>query len=601
MAETSTRPPRRARHRATRPPLSSTVRASLLWPLAALVVAGLVAARTLRGVPLPDDGALAGPAFLLTRGDAELDLLSPDGLGALHTAVYATVTRAFDRHGTLAGAERELLFVALLAAAVLLWRTGRRLGVPDAGCAVAVLVLGALPALAPLHAVAVPAQLAVGWLLLAGWLLAPSLAAADRPPPAAGAPAVVALVLAVLLAPDVLLLLVAGSTAAVVLRPGPAPRRVAMLVGGLLVLIGVRLLLPRWDPQPADPARWAADDTGALLLGAGLLLVGLLTAAAMPRARVAGVALAATTALAAAPPSVRLPALVVCLPVAAVLVGALAALATARVAERARAGRPRALLAAGLVAALLLAGSGVAAAAALAGSRPATDARAQAGLVTWIDTQLPDDVLLAAPPRVAAELVHAGLDAGRVRTERDAPVPASTAPADRVLRVADADLPDDAVALARFGGDRPLTVVDPRPAPPTPEQDAARRELAAALLANPTTEVPAADAERLAAGRVDPRLLTLLAGLAARSGIGLASLPAVPGEPADAAVRQAVISSLGGAPVADPATAELLRGWLAAQQSPFAPDRVTAVDGGLLVGYRLVAAPDDLLPPTGRG
>jgi hypothetical protein len=137
---------------------------------------------------------------------------------------------------------------------------------------------------------------------------------------------------------------------------------------------------------------------------------------------------------------------------------------------------------------------------------------------------------------------------------------------------------------------------------PTPEQVRARAELAEALLANPTTEVSPADAGILAAGQVDPRLLGLLAGIGARYGLGLHSLPAVPGEPPGALVRQAVVSAVGGRPLSeDPAAAGELRTWLAVQHEPYAPDRITDVDGGLLLGYDLVADPDGLVTGPGRG
>jgi hypothetical protein len=44
------------------------------------------------------------------------------------------------------------------------------------------------------------------------------------------------------------------------------------------------------------------------------------------------------------------------------------------------------------------------------------------------------------------------------------------------------------------------------------------------------------------------------------------------------------------------AARKLLRGWLDAQQEPYAPDRVTDVDGGLLLGHHLVPDPDGFLP-----
>jgi hypothetical protein len=71
---------------------------------------------------------------------------------------------------------------------------------------------------------------------------------------------------------------------------------------------------------------------------------------------------------------------------------------------------------------------------------------------------------------------------------------------------------------------------------------------------------------------VDPRLLTLLAGIGARYGFGLQSPPAVPGEPADALVRQAVRGSVGARPLADdPAAIRWPHAWLAAQREPPRP------------------------------
>jgi hypothetical protein len=227
----------------------------------------------------------------------------------------------------------------------------------------------------------------------------------------------------------------------------------------------------------------------------------------------------------------------------------------------------------------------------------AGDPAAAEALVAWVDAQLPDGAVLVASPALTEELRQAGLDPARASAAPDLPVSAATSAPVQQLQVT-TDPPDTGV-VARFGR---LSVVDPRPADPAPEQLTARRDLAAALLANPSTAVGPADAEVLAAGAVDPRLLTLLAGVAARLGLGLDSLPPVPGEPAAASARQAVVGAVGGRPLADdPAAADELRSYLAAQQEPYAPARVVEVDGGLLLGFRLVPDPDGLLPaPGGR-
>ncbi len=583
--------PGRHRAAATVPPGGVGRRGGVVWPLVALVVVGLVAARSLRGTALPEDGALAAPAAALLRGDTGPDALFPAGLGALHTAVYATVTRAFQRHATLVGAERELLLVLLLGSAVLLWRTARRFDVPDGACAIGVLALGALPALAPLHATATPAAVAVGWLVLAGWVA--SWASTSRRPPAVlfvltG----LAAVLAVLLAPDALLLLVAGGTTAVVLAARSRARQVGAALAGVLVLGLLRVLVQHWDPQVADPERWGGTPTRLVVVTAVLVAVGGAAVWRLPRFRAGGAALTATALLAVAPPSGRLPALLLCVPLGALLLGALAAAGAEAVSSPALRGRPSALLAAGVVAGVLLLGAGTAAAADLAGSRRDDfGAGATRDLVDWSAEQLPDGAVLSASPRLAAELVHAGADPARVRagggTGADGPV----------LQVR-SGAPATAVVVARFGD---LTVIDPQAATPTADQLTARRDLATALLANPTVEVPAADAQRMSAGLVDPRLLTLLASVGAQDGFGLVDLPVVPGEPADAAVRQAVVGSVGGRPLADdPAAGTWLRSWLDAQREPFLPDRVAEVDGGLLIGYTRVADPDGLVTPPGR-
>ncbi|WP_138759747.1 hypothetical protein [Modestobacter altitudinis] len=591
--------PGRHRAAATVPTRNGSDRSGVLWPLAALVVVGLVAARGLRGSTLPEDGALAGPAAALLRGVSGPDALSPAGLGALHTAVYATVTRAFQRHATLVGAERELLLVLLLGAAVLLWRTAHRLDVPHGACAVGVLALGALPVFASLHATATPAAFAVGWLVLAGWV-AGWASTSRRPPAVLPVLTVLAAVLAVLLAPDALLLLTAGGTAAMVLAARTPGRRIRAALAGVVLLGLLRVLVQRWDPQVADPQRWGGTPTRLVVVTAVLVAVGLAAVWRLPRSRAAGAALVATALLAVAPPSGRLPALLLCLPLGALLLGALAAASAEAVSAPALRGRPRALLAVGVVAGVLLLGAGTAAAADLARTRSDDfGAAATRDLVGWSAEQLPDGAVLRTSPRLAAELVHAGADPARVRASGDAPGTASTGAEGQVLQVRQGASDAGGPVVARFGD---LAVVDPQVVPPTPQQLTARRDLAAALLANPTVAVPTADADRMAAGQVDPRLLTLLASIGAQDGLELVDLPAVPGEPADAALRRVVLGSVGGRPLADdPAAGTRLRRWLDAQQEPFLPDRVADVDGGLLIGYTRAADPDALVtPPGGR-
>ncbi|WP_369134519.1 hypothetical protein [Modestobacter sp. I12A-02662] len=578
-------PARAPRHRATaRLPV-----ATLLAPLVALVLVALAGARGLGGSRRPGDGALTAPAYALLRGDPAPGALSPEGLGGVHTAVAASLTRAFVRHETLAGAQRELLWVVLVVSAVLLWRTARRLGVPDGAAAVGVLVLGGVSVATGLSTSGTPAALAVPWLLAAALLLARA-----RMQRAATGGAVLAAVLAVLLAPDSLLLIGAAAAAALVgddrgRRAGWA--RTVLLVA-VPLLAGVRLLLPAWAPEPPGP-----DWSGAapVLLSVTFLGTAALAGWLLPGFRPVAVALAVLTLLSVAPPTGRLAGAVLGLPVAALLIAALAAAAAERLAARAGP-RGRVAPATGTAALLLLVVPAVAGLVTAPGGD--LGARADAGLVGWARDQLPAGTTLRTDRQLAAELLHAGGDPTRLTTGAR-PVPGEGA--GTVLGVVRG--PGDGSVVARFPGDGDpgLSVTAPQPDRVSTAQRQARQDLAAALRAG-VASVPEEAADVLAAGDVDPRLLTLLAGISSRFGLGLAGLPPVPGEVPGTLVRQAVIASVGGSPVpADGAATARLQSWLDAQREPFAPDRVERVDGGVLVAYRLVADPDGLVSPAGGG
>jgi hypothetical protein len=183
------------------------------------------------------------------------------------------------------------------------------------------------------------------------------------------------------------------------------------------------------------------------------------------------------------------------------------------------------------------------------------------------------------------------------------PVPA-TGQAPVVLQVGSGDPPAGSAPVVRFDAwdSLPaLTVATPRPVPPTAGELERRQVLGQALAANPETVADDRVAARLARGDLDPRLLSLLAGIGAQSGIGLDSLPAVPAEQGRTLVRQAVISSVGGVGLADDEEqADRVR-LLRAQRAPYAPDVVRTVPGGLLVGYGNVPDPDAVLTRAGVG
>ena len=220
-------------------------------------------------------------------------------------------------------------------------------------------------------------------------------------------------------------------------------------------------------------------------------------------------------------------------------------------------------------------------------------------LVAWASAQLPVGATLSATdPTLATELEQSGAETGMVTTDASA-APGADGPVLQVVRGAD---PGDGTVVARFtdatGG--ALTVVDPAAVPPDAAELDRRRQLGAALLANPMTAAPAGAAQRLRDGEVDPRLLMLLAGMAARFGIQLADLPAAAGEEAGAPARAAVVAAVHGDPVAE-GTAQLaeLRIYLAAQLDIFSPDEVELVEGGLLVRFRYITDPDGAVTASG--
>ncbi|RBY79771.1 hypothetical protein DQ238_08975 [Geodermatophilus sp. TF02-6] len=590
------------RHRAGRTPLAPRVRAGLLWPLLALLVVGLVGARVALGPARPGEGTLTAYAVLLLTPGVGLPVpaLSPDGVGALHAAVYDTVTRALDRYATLVAADRELALVAVLLGCLLLWRTARRLGLGNPAGAAAVLLLGAgllgRSALPAAPAVGGPALLALPWLLLAAYLLAPG-----RPVPAALVTALLATALAVLLAPDVLVLVVSVAAAAAAGSAGlrRVPGRVRVVLGTALagLLVWGALSLDRWAPQAAA-ATALGRGTTAVLAGTGTLLglVGLVGLGGwrLRRLRAPAVGLMATATCAAL--TGRPSMLLVCLPPAALLAAGLGEqlLGGTGAGRRRSASRFVLWTAAGLA---LLAVAATALTGLLRTPSPDLGTRDDAALLTWVDTQLSPDARVVVPPRLWAELVHAGADTDQVRLPGTAGAGGPLAP---VLTVVEGTPPDGSTPVARFGasdGRSPLVLADGSAGRPTTEELTRRRSLAAALSANPMTVAGSQPAGVLASAQVDPRLLAVLAGIGSRFEVRLDALPAVAGEEGSGTlVRSAVLRGPSGAPLLTGAPdTERLLAWLRAQWPPLAPDTVELVDGGVRIGYHYVSAPDALV------
>jgi hypothetical protein len=203
----------------------------------------------------------------------------------------------------------------------------------------------------------------------------------------------------------------------------------------------------------------------------------------------------------------------------------------------------------------------------------------------WLEDELPSDTPVTASGGVRAALEGAGAG-DRVG-----------AAAPGALRVVEGEPAAGSLVLARFQAPdgTSLSVVDPAPVPPTPEELDQRQRLAAAVLANPVAGVTGRAADTLRAGNVDARLLGLLAGLVSRMDVHVADLPPATGEPADGTppARRLLVDQAGGQPLTPGSAAtEDLVAFLEAQRPPFAPDTVEQTAEGVLVGFHYASDPD---------
>ena len=268
-------------------------------------------------------------------------------------------------------------------------------------------------------------------------------------------------------------------------------------------------------------------------------------------------------------------------------------------AHRASSGRPSrtvlllasALVAvAGLVAGFVLWPDGPSATTDRTGDAPVPAVRED--LLRWTGTELPADIPVVAPAELRAGLLDAGGDPARF--------PASAAAGTGALRLlVDEPLPPGAVALASFDdpGGAAVTLVDPTPGEPTPEELGRRERLAAAVLANPGTGAEGAAAEVLRAADVDARLLGLLAVLVAQLDVRIAGFPPSAAEPADGPPARRVLLDRSGADQLAPGSPAAVRltTFLAAQLPPFAADDVEVTLDGVLIGFRYASAPDAIV------
>ncbi|HMG44010.1 MAG TPA: hypothetical protein VK611_21945 [Acidimicrobiales bacterium] len=532
------------------------------FAIAATVVAAGAAVHAVHLADAPGrttgEGVLVGRAWLLDGGlrTHVTDWYDHPPLGWLLLGLWTSLTSAFERAPTAIGAGRELMLVAYVASAALLWILGRRLGLRRWATAVALVVFGLVPLAVELHRQVTLDNLAVPWLLAAF-----ALASNPRRPLVAYAGSGACLAAAVLTRETALLflpLLVWHLRRSSV----PSTRRYALVVSGtLFVLVCAAYLVP----VAASGELAATQDHPGLLDGIGY------------RLRHLGGDEAAAGLV------------VMLLPAAALAVGGLAQTAWHR---RGATDRPHTplLVVAAVAATTVVAWWGVEHRL-LVPDEARADVEPVVQAEAWVHANLAESpVRLVVDDAVWVDLVEAGIPVERL-TGHEAialpddvgrPRPGEGAWADhQVVLVTPAlraaappDVLQGAVPLATFGSHDDRVELVRIGAPPGAVHDGtAAAGQGAELADNPSVQMTTEVRRVLVGGRVDLRLMTTLVALGTARPYQVTAFPADPAEVEAGAPRR--VAELR---FATPGDALLAADILRVQQPPYQPADVEVID-----------------------
>ena len=591
------------------------------FSIAAVAVAavGAVHARNMSAAPGAgsEEGVLVGRAWTLqsvgSLGRA-IDWYDHPPLGLLQVRVWTALTSAFERAPTAVAAGRELMLLAFLASAALLWVLGRRLALDRWATGVALALFGLSPLAVHVHRELALDNLAVPWALAAF-----ALASNPRRPLAAYA-ASGACIAAALLTSESSVVFVVLLLWHVRRSSLPSTWRYGLVVGGSAfaaavgatvaytsvrgsftgLVDGVRYQFERsWHGSYGSVGARAVDlwfdlDPVGLTLMLVAAPVALVT---LPRLRPFAAGVLVFAALAMRPGVVPRSFAAGLLPFGALVVAALAQQAWQRREQ--------------LGPAVVLAGAaGVAVAASpwwVTGQRDLLSddgnvaARAAQRWIEWnvagdaetsliVDDAIATDLVQAGirPERVAG---YAALDLPRdvgppapgtwtaydllVSTEALRTTPATDSPAAAALR--------HSVVVATFGaGNERVEVrrIDPEATDRFAHDSTTAARQGAALADNPAIDFAPAARRVLVAGEVDERVTTTLVALAVDRPLEVTAFPADPAEPGD--VPRRIVALQAGSSADARAVAEVLR----AQQAPYRPAHIeTGPDGQVTLTY----------------
>jgi len=544
MAVGTAAPPRTAAERPT-PPFRQR-HSSLLATVAgagAAAVAGIAHVIASRSISQPageEEATVAANAYALTRlGSFEIPDSLSDRVVSIHVALYDELTGAADRNASLAGALREVLLVFVVTGALALFTLCRQFGLTTP-TAVGVVLLGYLaPAVTSAQVIVYSATIATTWLLVAAVVLSarPTAVALTWLTRALG---VLLVALAAVIEP-VALLLPAGVLAMAMITGTVFPRwgavRRTLAVAGVMVFLAI-VGAVGFDFQTSGDTSRVARVTIIALAVAGLVLGAIATWRVL---WVRPLALGSVPLFVAALPpwEARASAIVIGLPIVAVLLGAIVeeTVTTLR--------RPGPAVVRGGAGALVIA----VAIGLLVLPASATDSvqgAPQTELAAWLTGNVPAETTVAVDPLLWVELLRAGVPAERLqRTDSVASdVPPATLMAERGEQSTELPL------VARFG-EGPLAVavrervgdVDLAAAAVTAER-AASQEFGAELATNSNLILDDAAEADLGSGNVDSRLLTVLATAAADFQFTIDSFPRTNGADDAGTLRTVRISEI---------------------------------------------------------
>lgn len=536
------------------------------FTVGALVVAAIAAVHAVNMTAAPgrttDEGALVSRAWLLNDGGflgRSTDWFDHPPLGWLLMGAWTSLTSAFERAPTAVGAGRELMLVAHVAAAGLLWVLGRRLGLDRWATAIALAVFGLAPVAVDLHRQVSLDNLAVPWVLAAF-----ALASNPRRPLVAYAASGACLAAAVLTKETSLVFvpLLAWQHARSSL---PSTRRYGLAVGGtLFALVCAAYLVP----VAVAGELAAAGGHAGLLDGIGYRLTHLWGTDLL------------TSAVIALLPFVGL---------------AVAGLVQTAWHRRASTGRsPAPLLVVGSLAVVAVVSWWVVEHRLVV---PDGDAEPLEQAERWVVTNLGGtSVRLVADDAVWVDLVEAGLSPQQVVASTTFDLPEDVAPPapgtwgdyDVVLSTDSVrDVPEaeaalrGSVALATFGTGADRVEIRRIGARSDDNGGADVVAQGEGLARNPSVQLTDEAREALVAGEVDSRVMTMLVALATDDPLEVVAFPADPAEVEAGVARRVVELRFGSRDEARAAAAVL-----EAQQAPYRPADVEIdPDGQVTVTY----------------